>query len=198
MRAMSRRGADGMPPGERRMLLIAILLIPSLVALIGPSTSLADHESDNELTFEPVADSPSPGGSGVGTIEFRGGAEPDSRWTITFQFAGLQPGSTYVTVVQGRTGEDGSPEATAFSSICEFLADGDGTGGCWHYLVSLRRLGVVQVRLDEADGPVVLQATRHEGGPGSMSSMTNFHSLALTATPRASPDVPGASPVATP
>ncbi len=185
-------------PGGRRMLLLSILLTPLLVALASPFTSFADHESDNELTFEPVPDSPSPAGSGTGTIEFRGGAEPDSRWTITFQFAGLQPESKYVTLVKGRTGEDDSPEASAFSPICTFRTDGNGEGGCWYYLIGLRRLGIVQVRLDGEDGPVVLQATRKEGGPGSMTSTTNIHSLALTATPRVERDNLPASPVATP
>ena len=157
------------------MLLIALLIISLLAALVSPLTSLADHESDNELAFEPAADSVSPAGSGMGTIEFRGGAEPDSRWTITFQFAGLQPEATYVTLVKGRTGEDNSPEASAFSPICTFRADANGDGGCWYYLIGLRRLGVVQVRQDGADGPVALQATRQEGGPGSMTSTTNFH-----------------------
>ncbi len=185
-------------PGERRLLLIAIVFIPLLLALSSPLSSLADHESDNELSFEPVADSPSPAGSGAGTIEFRGGAEPDSRWTITFQFTGLLPESTYVMVVQGRAGEDESPEATAFSPICTFRAGDNGDGGCWHYLIGLRRLGIVQVRLDAVDGPVVLQATRKDGGPGSMTSTTNFHSLALTATPQGELHVHEASPVATP
>lgn len=185
-------------PGGRRMLLLSILLIPLLVSLVSPFTSFADHESDNDLTFEPVPNSPSPGGSGTGTIEFRGGGEPASRWTTTFQFAGLQPESHYVTLVQGRTGEDNSPAAGAFSLICAFRTDGEGEGGCWYYLIGLRRLGIVQVRLDGEDGPVVLQATRMDGGPGSMTSTTNIHSLALTATPQTEPRDHEASPVATP
>lgn len=180
------------------MPLVGILLIPLLVVFASPFTSFADHESDNDLTFEPVPDSPSPAGTGSGLIEFRGGGEPDSRWTITFQFTGLQPESRYVTLVQGRTGEDDAPEASAFSPICTFRTDENGDGGCWYYLIGLRRLGIVQVRLDGADGPAVLQATRAEAGPGSMTSTTNIHSLALTATPRVERDDQPASPIATP
>ncbi len=180
------------------VLLVSAMLVALAVSLVGPFTSFADHESDNELTFEPVLDSPSPAGSGTGTVDFRGGGEPDSRWTIIFQVDDLQPETNYVTVVQGRTGEDDSPEAGAFSPFCAFRTDGNGDGGCWYYLIGLRRLGLVQVRLDNENGPPVLQSTRQEDGPGSMESTTNFHSLTLTATPRAEEDEPQASPVATP
>lgn len=183
---------------QRTTVLVLALLIFASMALIGPTDSIAVHESDNELTFEPVTGSPAPAGSGTGMFEFRGGAEPESRWTTTFQFIGLRPGTDYITVVQGRFGEDGSSEATAFSPICTFRTDADGNGGCWYYMIGLRRLGVVQVRLGDENGPVVLQATRKEDGPGSISSTSNVHSLTLTATPQNDRDDRSASPPATP
>lgn len=185
-------------PGERTVLLVLALLTALAVTLADPFASFADHESDNVLSFEPVTGAPSPAGSGTGSVEFRGGADPESRWTISFQVAGLQPETDYVVVVKGRFGEDDSPEASAFSPICAFRTDGNGNGGCWYYLIGLRRLGVVQVRLGREHGPPVLQATRQADGPGSMESTTTFHSLALTATPLAERNERPASPVATP
>ena len=134
----------------------------------------------------------------MGTIEFRGGAEPESRWTATFQFTGLQPETEYTVVVEGRFGEDDTPEAVAFSPICAFRTGADGDGGCWYYLVGLRRLNVVQVRVGDEDGQAALQATRGEDGPGSMTSESNMHSQALTATPLPEREDTIASPVATP
>jgi len=61
------------------MLLLSILLIPLLATLAIPFTSIADHESDNELTFEPAPDSVASSATGTGRIEFRGGVEPESR-----------------------------------------------------------------------------------------------------------------------
>lgn len=185
------------PPPHRKLLIVMVVVVTAAVSLTGPISSVADHESDNELTFEPVPDSPSPAGSGTGTIGFRGRAEPDSRWTAIFQFAGIQPETNYSTVVQGRFGEDDSAEAETFTSICTFRTGADGNGGCWHYLVGLRRLGVVQVRLGDENGPVVLQATKEEGGPGSLTGTANFHSLELTATPPELFEDLTASPVAT-
>jgi len=58
----------------------------------------------------------------------------------------------------------------------------------------LRRLGIVQVRLTDENGPVVLQSTRKENGPGSITSTTNAHSMALTATPQVESNGRPASP----
>lgn len=180
-------------------LLAAIALLGATLFLAMPGASVAVHEGDTILTFDPVEGSPSPGGSGNGMIEYRGGAEPLSRWTTTFQFTGLQPGAGYVVLVQGQVGEDGSPEAKAFTTICGFGADDNGAGGCWHYLVGLRRLAVIQVRLDDGSGTVALQSTRVDG-PGSMTGMTNSYSLALTAAPSipAGSPVPSGTPMAAP
>lgn len=151
--------------------LVIIVLIP---ALIGSATrpALADHESTSSVVFAQVGSSRSPGAMGDGVIEFHGGAEPRSRWTVSFTFTGLQPNAAYTVVDQGRFGEDGSPEATAFTPLCVFDADSTGAGGCWDYLFGLRRANVIQLRLVSNESPV-LQATREPGGPGAITSVPN-------------------------
>lgn len=156
-----------------------------IVASIAPAT--ADHESLTRMTFAPVADSADPAASGEGMVEFHGGEEPDSRWTATFQYFGLRPEITYAVVVQGRFGEDDSEEAAAFTPICEFISGDDGSGGCWFYFVGLKRLGVVQLRVDGLQGAAVLQASKKDG-PGDMDRAANAYSLTLTATPGEQPD----------
>lgn len=175
---MSRCTSQPASPG----FLAVVALVVVTLFLVMPGSSFAVHEGDTILSFEPVADSPSPGGFGDGKIEFRGGAEPVSRWTTTFRFTGLEPGARYIVLVQGQFGEDGLPEAEAFTTICGFGADDNGEGGCWYYLVGLRRLATIQVQLDDGSGTVALQATRADG-PGSMAGMTNRYSFPLTVAP---------------
>lgn len=175
---MHRRFLAG--PRVGHFCLVMLLSLAAIAFSMSPVT--ADHESLTRMTFEPVENSAAPTGSGTGMVEFHGGQEPDSRWTSTFQFFGVQSGSTYSVVVQGRFGEDGSSEAVAFTPVCEFVAGEDGSGGCWYYFVGLHRLGVVQLRVGSPDGAPVLQAT-NLAGPGSMNRTSNAYSLTLTATP---------------
>lgn len=188
---------------HRPMLLVAVLLLVVTLVLAWPGTGLADHESTNNLTFEPVEDSPSPDGAGEGMIDYHGGGEPDTLWTATFQFTNLEPEQAYAVVVQGRFGEDGTDAATAFTPICDFETDASGDGGCWYYFVGLRRLAVMELRVGDADGKAVLRATVSEDGPGSLSRMANDFSPTATAlaaqAQSASPAAtPKASPVASP
>lgn len=164
------------------------VIFVALVAFgVGPAhLTLAVHETTNLLVFEPVAQSPAPDASGDGVIEFRGLSEPDSQWTVAFAFNGLRTDTAYSIVVQGRFGEDGSTDATAFTPICAFRATADGHGDCWFYLVGLRRLAVVQVREGGANGAVVLQASRKDGGPGSIVGIPPAPSPVPAATPLAS------------
>lgn len=163
--------------------------------LLGTSRSApAAHESTNALVFAPVAGSPSPGAEGDGLIDFRGGEEPRSRWSAQFRFRRLQPGTAYAVVVQGRFGEDGSPEAGAFTPLCAFRTDGAGDGGCWWYHLGLRRVNAVQVRLGDGAGAPVVQATRDPGGPGAITSLPNAFSP--LATPPAGTPEPAPSPAA--
>jgi hypothetical protein len=171
--------------------------------LAWPGTGLADHESTNDLTFEPVVDSPSPDGAGEGIIDYHGGGEPDTLWTATVQFTDLEPEQAYAVMVQGRYGLDGTDAATAFTPICDFTTDASGDGGCWYYFVGLVRLAVMEVRIGDADGEVVLRATASDDGPGSLSRMANEFSPTATAlaaqSASASPAAtPGATPVASP
>jgi len=151
---------------------IALLFFVAF-ASISPLLASAGHESTNALVFAPVDASPSPRAAGEGKIEFHGGSEPKTRWTVTFTFTDLQPATMYMVVVRGRFGADESPEATAFTTLCRFRTDTAGAGGCWDYLVELRRVGVVQLRANGEDGAPVLQATREAGGPGSITSVPN-------------------------
>ncbi len=121
----------------------------------------------------------------------------------TFQFTGLEPEQAYAVMVQGRYGEDGTDAATAFTPICDFTTDASGDGGCWYYFVGLVRLAVMEVRIGDADGEVVLRATASDDGPGSLSRMANEFSPTATAlaaqAQSASPAAtPGAIPVASP
>lgn len=151
-------------------------LLAALLLGVARDTA-ADHESANTLLFAPVADAAAAaaGATGDGFIEFSGGAEPASRWTARFRFRGLQPGATYTVVTQGRSGANGTAEAAAFSGICTFRARADGAGVCWYYLLGLQRLGVAQLRLGDATGAPVLQATRGGTGPGEIRSVPNRH-----------------------
>ncbi len=156
--------------------------------------AMAVHESTNTLVFEPAEETADSSAAGEGSVDYRGGDATESRWTATFQFAGLTPDESYVVAVQGRYGEEGSPEAAEFTPVCAFTSDASGDGGCWYYFVVLIHLSVVQVQSGELGGAVVLQASR-EDGPGSIISEPNPYSPVDTFAPVASPE---ASPVATP
>ncbi|MDQ3043900.1 MAG: hypothetical protein M3R06_01935 [Chloroflexota bacterium] len=175
---MTRRGWAG-------IFLAAVVI----VALMRFGATLADHESSNSLSFAPVEESAAPEGSGTGLVDYRGGREPKTRWTVQFSFDGLQANQPYSVVILGRFGDDGTPAATTFAEVCAFTTDSAGKGGCWYYPVSIRRLSVVQLRASDATGTPVLQATREEGGPGAIVSQPNRFSPAAT---------PGSAPLATP
>lgn len=160
--------------GALRGLAIAAIVVGLLAGTV--LVARAGHESTNTLAFAPVAGSPAPDGRGAGTVDFKGGGEPKTRWSSTFEFAGLQANATYTVAVQGRSGADGSPEASAFSGLCTFRADGHGNGGCWNYSFGLQRLGIAQLRLGDHNGQAVLQATRDGGGAGSIVSVPNKNS----------------------
>lgn len=186
-------------PLNRSILVVSLAVVVLALAQAWPGISLADHESTNELTFEPVQDSPAPNGAGEGIIDYRGGGRLDSLWTATSQFTGLAPEEQYTVVVQGRFGEDGSAGATAFTPICDFTTDANGDGGCWYYFVRLIHLSVVQVRLGDASGEVVLQATASEDGPGSITRTFNDYSATPTAfAAQTATAVAAASPGASP
>ena len=177
---------------NRALMIVTIPAILAIAGVIGGFRPVsAEHESTNALAF--AAPAGSGDASGVGTVTFHGGDVDTSRWTAQFAFSGLAPGQRYVVVVEGRFGEDGSPEARAFTSLCSFEADASGAGGCWWYHKELRRLGIVQLRSGDEAGAVVLQATRDPGGPGSITSVPNVFSP--TATPNASPEP--ATPIVT-
>ena len=158
----------------------AAALGPALVALFGvrPLGSLAEeigYFGTNRLAFDPAGDRPDPDGKGKGLIDYRGGAEPDSRWRATFRFSGLRPNRTYTVVVLGRFGADGSDEADQFSPLCSFDAKDNGKGRCFWYFSGLARLDVVQLQLGNESGPSVMQASR-DGGPGSIKTEPNRYS----------------------
>jgi len=182
--------------GHRGRGVVLLLLIVAWVA--GPANpTAAVHESTNRLTFAPVPESDRTSAAGEGLIVFHGGDEPNSQWTATFSARALDPESPYTVVVQGRFGEDGSAAATAFSPICTFTTDRQGNGGCWYYIVGLKRLAVAQIRAGAESGSPVLQATRAPGGPGRMTSEPNRYSPSPVASPSASPiaSPPAATPV---
>lgn len=159
----------------RRAMFRTVIGVVALTALLAWAVlgASAAHERINRLTFAPLAASSAPTGTGVGTIEYRGGDEPRSRWTATFRFAGLQADTAYTVAVRGRFGDDGSAAAETFTGLCTFRTDGAGAGGCWDYARGLRRLGVAQLRLGDENGPPMVQATRAPGGPGAIEGVPN-------------------------
>lgn len=161
---------------SRRVITRSATIVVACVALffLTASVGVADHESTNLLGFAPVAGSAAPEARGDGTLDFNGGKEPRSRWTMRLRFAGLSPNAAYTVVVQGRFGADGTPEATRFSPVCTFRTDARGAGRCWNYFLGLYHASVVQVREGDAEGRVVAQASR-SGGPGSILSQPNRH-----------------------
>lgn len=171
----------------------AMILAVSLVASVQ-----AVHESTNRLVFVPPSSVAGSNAAGTGIVDYRGGSAAESRWTATFQFGGLDPIVTYVVAVQGRYGDDGSPEAMEYSSLCSFTSDASGSGGCWYYLVVLRHLGVVQLRQGTVEGEAVLQATRADG-PGAITSEPNrFSPVDPFAPGDPSLGTPAATPASTP
>jgi hypothetical protein len=142
------------------------LLVLFVVVCLGSTAALpalASHESNNELTFAPVAGSPSPDASGAGVVNYVKGQsteEPDTAWTSALHFAGLVPTTTYTVFVFGRGG------------ICTFTTNAIGRGSCNSTFVSLPRFGIAQLRLGGDNGTPVLQATRLAvlSGPGQIIS----------------------------
>lgn len=164
-----------------------ILIVLATLAITSAQIGTADHESLSTMTFAPSSEGESSTATGEGTIEYNGGTEPDSRWTVTFQFTGLRPESRYVVVIEGRDGVDGSPRAAAFSPLCSFTTDRAGDGVCWNYLLGMRRVKHLQLRAEGEDGEPVLTATSREGGPGMIRHAPNRFSPSAIATPAASP-----------
>lgn len=155
----------------RALALAAATLTAGTAMIVGAPTALAAHESNNRLTYTPVAGSASPDASGRGVINFVKGAsgeEPDTKWTSSFRFSGLLGDTTYTVIVKGRFAV-----ATESSAICSFTTTTSGNGGCTARFTGLRRLAVSQlVTGDSAAGVPVLQATRQAvlAGPGSITS----------------------------
>ncbi len=145
-----------------------------MVAMLLAAPVEAVHESTNRLVFAPPASAAGSAAAGTGVVDYRGGNPEESRWTATFQFTGLDPVETYVVAVQGRYGDEGSPDALAFTPICSFRTDADGSGGCWYYIVVLKHLSVVQLYQGAVSGAAVLEATRAEGAGGITSEPNRF------------------------
>jgi len=144
------------------------LFLALLVTLALPAATLAAHESNNKLTFAPVAESSAPDASGSGVINYIKGTseeEPDTAWSSSFRFDGLAPNTTYVVAVKGRFADP-----VPFSEICRFSTNANGSGGCAEAFLGLERLAIAQLQM--TDGTPVLQATRQAvvAGPGSITS----------------------------
>lgn len=151
--------------------LYTLPMLALLTALAFPA--FAHHrESNNSLSFVPVAGSPSPGASGKGVVNFVLGASgetaDESKWKATFNFKGLEPGTEYTVAVRGGLGTD----PMAFSGICNFMTNVSGIGVCQNQFSGLQRLDVVQLRVGDENGQPVLQATRQAtaSGPGTIVS----------------------------
>jgi hypothetical protein len=165
-----------------RQRLFAAALGLALVVLLGVGPLLAGAEEigyfgTNRLVFDTVDQNADLRGKGKGIIDYRGGAEPDSRWRATFRFTRLEPGQTYTVMVRDRFGADGSDQVGQLSPLCSFEAKVNGKGRCFWYFSGLARLDVVQLRLgdNEQIGPRVLQANRN-GNLGSIETEPSRYS----------------------
>ncbi len=150
--------------------IVTVLLAMFAVAALAALPALAAHESNNALTFAPVAGSPSPAAAGTGVINYIKGIseeEPNTAWSSSFRFQGLEPDTTYTVVVRGRFADP-----TAFSAICSFTTNAAGAGSCSESFIGLQRLAIAQLRLGGVSGTPVLQATRQAvvSGPGEIVS----------------------------
>ncbi len=150
--------------------IVVVVLGALALAAFAALPALAAHESNNSLSFAPVAGSPSPNASGSGVINYvKGisGEEPDTVWNSSYAFTGLAPDTTYTVAVRGRFAD-----LTVFSGICTFTTNGTGAGSCENTFVGLRRLAIAQLRLGGESGTPVLQATRQAvvSGPGEIVS----------------------------
>lgn len=146
-------------------LVIAVWCAIMAVLVLFPAAVMAQDQDigyfgKNRLEFATVEGSRVPTAAGSGIVDYKGGKELDSRWRATFRFSGLTPGSQYTVVIRGRTGEQDSAEASAFTPLCSFTAEADGAGNCFWYFQELARLNVVQLREGDVDGQRVLQASR--------------------------------------
>jgi hypothetical protein len=163
-----------------RQRLSAAALGLALVTLLSVGPLLAEAQEigyfgKNRLVFEPAGPFADDNGKGKGIIDFRGGEEPNSRWRATFRFSRLDPNVTYSVVILGRSGAEGSEEAGHRSPLCAFDAKDNGKGSCFWYFSGLARLNVVQLRLGDENGPLVMQASR-DGNLGSIETVPNRYS----------------------
>lgn len=131
------------------------------------------HYGTNSVTFEVVSKSLPSGAKGRGVVEYDGGTEPRSKWSASFRFLGLAAGTDYSVYVRGRFGDDGSAEASEYTELCSFTAEDDGSGSCFAYFRGLMRLDIVQLRLAGVEGRRLMQATRSDDGPGSITTVPN-------------------------
>lgn len=137
---------------------LLFLLVAVCLGGLAALPALASHEGNNELTFAPVVNSPSPEASGAGIVNYVKGqstVEPDTTWTSSFHFAGLAPNTAYTVVLFAF----GVPKG-----VCAFTSNENGHGGCTSTFTSLDRFGSAQLRLGGDAGTPVLQATRHATG----------------------------------
>jgi hypothetical protein len=133
------------------------------------------HFGKNRLKFATVERLLLPDARGTGIVDYKGGKEPASQWRASFRFTGLEPGASYAVVIGGRFGASGTPEATVFTPVCSFQADGVGQGGCFWYFRGLARLNLVQLRAGNERGVLMLEANRARG-PGSIKTEPNRYS----------------------
>jgi hypothetical protein len=177
---------------NRHRLSVAALGL-ALVALLGVGSLLSaaaeeiGHYGTNRLVFAPVGQDLATAAKGQGIVEYRGGAEPDSRWRGSFRFKGLEPNRTYTVVVRGRFGADDSDEAREFSPLCSFDAKGNGNGSCFWYFSGLARLDVVQLRLGDENGAPVMKASRDDS-LGSIETAPNRYSPGEELPERSAPE----------
>ena len=152
---------------------IALLAVAVLAFGASPTTAQnIGHFGRNRLMFSSVEPFLLPDATGSGIVDYKGGKEPSSQWRASFQFTGLEPGSSYTVVIRGRFGAQGSTEADALTPLCSFQADDQGQGGCFWYFRGLARLTLVQLRAGDENGIQVLEASRSRGA-GSIQTEPN-------------------------
>ncbi len=160
---------------SRRVALFA--LVPALV-LGTVAVVYAVHDTGNNIvTYAPIADTPNASGRfetriSEGRIDQVLGDGLDTGtdvWRSSARFSRLRARQMYTITVVGRF-----DSAADESGVVTFITDSSGSSRIWFDFAGLARLGVSRVRLGGDRGPIVMEARRAAGGPGTIVTETGY------------------------
>lgn len=166
---------------------VALFALVSALVLGTAAVVYAVHDTGNNIvTYAPVAGSSSPNAwgrfetrisegridSNLGTNGTGNGIDDGTDvWRSNASFSRLRPRQMYTITVVGRF--DSSADE---SGVVTFITDSSGGSRIWFEFAGLARLGVSRVRLGGDRGPIVMEARRAAGGPGTIITQTGGYS----------------------